>query len=153
MKQLDEIDRNILNIIQKDSSLSTKDIAAKVNLSFSPTYERIKRMEEDGVIKKYVALVDREKVGLGLLVYCNIRLKEQSQKMLDAFEKDVQNLDEVIEVMSLSGTYDYMLKIVAKDITDYNEFVVSRIANIPNIWQYHSWIVMSEIKKETAYKI
>ena len=153
MKQLDELDYQILNLLQKDSTISTRDLASKIDLSFTPTYERIKKMEENGTILKYVALVDREKVGLGLLVYCNVVLKEQSKKSLMDFEKNAAKLSQVIEIISVSGTYDYMLKIAAKDINDYNDFVVNIISNIPNIGQYHSNIVLKEVKKETAYFI
>jgi Lrp/AsnC family leucine-responsive transcriptional regulator len=149
--QFDDLDFKILNILQKDSTLSIKDLAAKIKLSFTPTYERIKKMEENGVIDKYIALVNREKVGLGLLVYCNITLKTQSKKALMDFEKNVSKFEQVLEVISISGTYDYMLKIVAKDVNDYNDFVVNSISNIPNIGQYHSNIVLKEIKKETAF--
>ncbi|CAN5283667.1 Lrp/AsnC family transcriptional regulator [soil metagenome] len=150
---LDKIDKEILNILQNDSTISVKDIAEKVGLSATPTYERIKHLEENGIIKKYVALVDRTKVGLNILVYCNIVLKEQSKKALVDFEKAVSKTPEIIEVISISGNYDYMLKIVAADISAYNEFVMNVIANIPNIGQYHSSIVLNEVKKVTAYKI
>ena len=153
MSRLHKLDIDILNILQKDSTIAVKDIAGKIGLSTTPTYERIKRMEQDGIITKYVALVDREKVGLTLLVYCNIVLKEQSKKALMSFENAVLKMPEVLEVISISGTYDYMLKIIAKDIAAYNDFVVNVISNIPNIGQYHSSIVLKEVKKETAYKI
>jgi DNA-binding Lrp family transcriptional regulator len=151
--QLDELDFKILNILQKDSTIPIKELAAQIKLSFTPTYERIKKMENEGIISKYVALVDREKVGLGLLVYCNITLQAQSKKALMDFEKNVAKFPQVLEILSTSGTYDYMLKIVAKDIKDYNDFVVNQIANIPNIGQYHSSFVLNEIKKETAYQL
>ena len=153
MESLDKIDKDILNIIQQDSTISVKDIADKIGLSTTPTYERIKHLEKSGVIIKYVALVDRQKVGLNLLVYCNIVLKEQSKKALLDFEKSVAKVPEIIELISISGTYDYMLKIVATDIAAYNDFVMNVIANIPNIGQYHSSIVLNEVKKVTAYKI
>ncbi len=153
MKNLDQTDCLLLQLLQEDSTLSTKDLAAKVKLSFTPTYERIKYLEENGYIKKYVALIDREKVGIGLLVYCNIVLKEQSKSALVNFEKAVMKMPEVLEVISVSGTYDYMLKIAARDISDYNDFVVNTISNIPNIGQYHSNIVLKEVKRETAYPI
>lgn len=152
-QSLDKIDKEILNILQNDSTIAVKDIAEKIGLSTSPTYERIKYMEESGIITKYVALVDRKKVGLNILVYCNIVLKEQSKKALVDFEKFVAKTPEIIEVISISGTYDYMLKIVASDISAYNEFVMNVIANIPNIGQYHSSIVLNEVKKVTAFKI
>ncbi|MDZ4759172.1 MAG: Lrp/AsnC family transcriptional regulator [Bacteroidota bacterium] len=153
MPQLDKLDIEILNILQQDSTISVKDIAEKIGLTTTPTYERMKRMEQDGIITNYVALIDREKVGLSLLVYCNIVLKEQSKKALLNFEKSVMKMPEVIEVTSISGNYDYMLKIVAKDVATYNDFVVNVISNIPNIGQYHSSIVLKEVKKETAYKV
>jgi len=150
---LDDIDKAILNILQHDSRVAIKDIAEKVGLSASPTYERIKHMEQNGVITKYVALVDRKKVGLDMVVYCNIVLKEQSKKVLMDFEKAVSKIPEIIEVMSISGTYDYMLKIAVADISSYNDFVMNVIANLPHVGQYHSSIVMNEVKKQTAYKL
>lgn len=153
MSQLDRFDIAILDILQQNSTITVKDIAKKIGLSATPTYERIKRMEQDKVITKYVALVDRKKVGLNLLVYCNIVLKEQSKNTLMNFEDAVSKMPEVIEIISTSGTYDYMLKVVAKDISTYNDFVVNVLANIPNIGQYHSNIILAEVKRETAYKI
>jgi DNA-binding Lrp family transcriptional regulator len=150
---LDKIDKDILNILQQDSTIAVKDIADKVGLSTTPTYERIKHLEQKGIITKYVALVDRQKIGLNLLVYCNIVLKEQSKKALLDFEKAISKVPEIIELISISGTYDYMLKIAATDVNAYNDFVMNVIANIPNIGQYHSSIVLNEVKKQTAYKV
>lgn len=152
-RTIDKTDKEILNILQLDCTISVKEIAEKVGLSTTPTYERIKAMEQSGVIKNYVALLDRHKIGVGILVYCNIVLKEQSKKALLDFEKAIINIPEIIEVISISGNYDYMLKIAAKDIARYNDFVMNVIANIPNIGQYHSNIVLNEVKKNTAYKI
>lgn len=152
-RTIDKTDKEILNILQLDCTISVKEIAEKVGLSTTPTYERIKAMEQSGVIKHYVALLDRHKIGVGILVYCNIVLKEQSKKALLDFEKAIINIPEIIEVISISGNYDYMLKIAAKDIARYNDFVMNVIANIPNIGQYHSNIVLNEVKKNTAYKI
>lgn len=150
---LDKTDEQILRILQEDSTVSVKEISAKIGLSATPTYERIRYMEEQGIIRKYVALVNREKIGLNLVVYCNIVLKEQSKKALMAFEAVVSKMPEVMEVISISGTYDYMLKIIAKDIQAYNDFVVNVISNIPNIGQYHSSIVLNEVKAETAMPV
>ncbi|MBF04323.1 MAG: AsnC family transcriptional regulator [Flavobacterium sp.] len=149
--QLDAKDQLILEILQNDSTISVKDIGEKIGLSFTPTYERIKNLERNGVIKKYVALLDRFKIGVEIVVYCNVTLKEQSKEALDEFERIITPIPQVLDVISLSGNYDYMLKIVANDIRSYNDFVVNVISNIPNIGQYHSSIVMNECKKETAY--
>jgi DNA-binding Lrp family transcriptional regulator len=149
--QLDTKDYAILEILQQDSTISIKEVGEKVGLSFTPTYERIKTMEKNHIISKYVALVDRFKIGVEIVVYCNITLKEQSKTELDAFEQIIVAIPQVQEVISLSGNYDYMLKIIAENITSYNDFVVNIISNIPNIGQYHSSIVLNEAKKETAY--
>ncbi|WP_419868041.1 Lrp/AsnC family transcriptional regulator [Chryseobacterium sp. CT-SW4] len=150
---MDAKDIMILNILQDDSTLSVKEISEKIGLTFTPTYERIKQLEKQGIIEKYVVLLNREKLGLNIVVYCNVRLKEQSQKVLASFESHITKYDEVQEVISLSGEYDYMLKIIAKDINSYNEFAVNVISNIPNIGQYHSSIVLHEVKKATRFKI
>jgi Lrp/AsnC family leucine-responsive transcriptional regulator len=149
--QLDAKDLAILEILQQNSTISVKEVGEKVGLSFTPTYERIKTMEKNHVITKYVALVDRFKIGIQIVVYCNITLKEQSKAALDSFEAIITAIPEVQEVISLSGNYDYMLKIISEDIKSYNDFVVNVISNIPNIGQYHSSIVLNETKKETAY--
>lgn len=150
---MDLKDKMILSIIQEDSTLSVKEIAERIGLTFTPTYERIKQLEKHGIIEKYVGLLNREKLGLNIVVYCNVRLKEQSQKVLETFEKNIMKHDEVQEIISLSGEYDYMLKIIAKDINSYNDFAVNVISNIPNIGQYHSSIVLHEVKKSTKFKI
>lgn len=148
---MNTIDINILNILQKDCTVSVKDIAKEVGLSYTPTYERIKNMEESGIIKQRVVILDPAKIGINLFAYCNVVLKEQSKSALTDFETSVSKLPEVLEVLSLSGVYDYMLKIASKDINSYNDFVVNKLADIPNIGQYHSHIVMSVVKDETAY--
>ncbi len=150
MHNLDKIDIAILNILQEDSTTSVKDIGIKVGLSQTPTYERIKYLEESGIITKYTALLDASKVGFNLMAYCNVTLKEQSKNALIEFEKAVLIIPQIMEVISLSGTYDYMLKIVTKDIADYNQFVVNTLAGIKNIGQYHSLIVMNTVKREIA---
>ncbi|MFO0322057.1 MAG: Lrp/AsnC family transcriptional regulator [Bacteroidota bacterium] len=150
---MNKIDAKILNIIQKDSTISVKEIAQQVGLSYTPTYERIKFLEESGVIKNRATILNPHKIGINLFIYCNITLKEQSKKALIDFEKSVLKIPEIMEVISLSGIYDYMLKIAAKDMEAYNNFVIDKLADIPNIGQYHSNIVMSIVKDETAFLI
>lgn len=150
---MDAIDLKILDILQKDCMVPYKDIAKKVGLSYSPTYERIRLMEESGIIQRRVSILDPRKIGIKLFVYCNITLKEQSKKSLLDFEKSVSKIPEIMEVISLSGVYDYMLKIASTDIEAYNHFVMNKLANIPNIGQYHSNIVLSMVKDETAYPL
>lgn len=133
---MDAIDRKILEILQEDCMISYKEIATSIGLSYNPTYERIRRMEEEGIIKSRVAILDPKKIGVHLFVYCNITLKEQSKKSLIDFEKRIKTIPEIIEAVSLTGVYDYMLKIAIRDIDAYNTFIMNKIANIPNIGQY-----------------
>lgn len=150
---MDLKDKMILDILQEDSTLSVKEVAERIGLTFTPTYERIKHLEKNKVIDKYVALLNRELIDLNIVVYCNVRLKEQSKTSLDVFENYIGKFEEVQEVISLSGEYDYMLKITVKDINSYNDFAVNVISNSPNMGQYHSSIVLHEVKKTTKYKI
>jgi Lrp/AsnC family transcriptional regulator, leucine-responsive regulatory protein len=150
---MDNIDLKILNILQKDCMVSYRDVAKKVGLSYSPTYERIKLLEEAGVIKGRITVLDPKKIGIKLFVYCNITLKEQSKKSLLDFEKAVSKIPEIVGVISISGVYDYMLKIASTDIEAYNNFVMNKLANIPNIGQYHSNIVLSIVKDELTFPL
>ncbi len=151
MKNLDGTDHKILNYLQEDATISIKDLAEKIGLSFTATYERVKSLKNHGVIRKNVVLIDAEKGGFEIMAYCNIVLKEQSNDKLREFEDKIMAKPQVLEVVSLSGQYDYMIKVVAKNIKDYNNFMTTVVANIPNIGQYHSNIVLSVIKNDTKF--
>lgn len=151
MKNLDGTDHKILNYLQEDATISIKDLAEKIGLSFTATYERVKSLKNHGVIRKNVVLIDAEKGGFEIMAYCNIVLKEQSNDKLREFEDKIMAEPQVLEVVSLSGQYDYMIKVVAKNIKDYNNFMTTVVANIPNIGQYHSNIVLSVIKNDTKF--
>lgn len=153
MENLDQKDLQILDLLQRNSNYSVKEIGERIGLSFTPTYERIKHLEKNGVIEKYAAVLNRKKIGVELLAYCNVTIRNQSKKSLDEFEQEIVKYEEVQEVLSLSGTYDFMLKIATKNIDSYNAFITNVLANTPNIYQYHSSIVLNEIKRETAYKL
>ncbi len=150
---MDQLDLKILDILQRDSTISIKEVAAQVGLTYTPTYERIKHLEESGVIIGRPTILDPQKVGIRLFVYCNITLKEQSKQNLLDFEAAVALIPEVMEVISLSGTYDYMLKIATRDIQSYSDFLMNKIADIPNIGHYHSNIVMNLVQQKTAYPL
>ncbi len=152
-QNLDHKDLQILDLLQRNSNYSVKEIGERIGLSFTPTYERIKYLEKNGFIEKYAAILNRKKIGVELVAYCNVTITNQSKESLDSFEKEIIKHDEVQEVLSLSGTYDYMLKIATKDIDSYNNFIINVLANTPNIYQYHSSIVLNEIKRETAFKL
>ena len=149
MKSLDKLDYKILNILQEDNTIAVKDLAERIGLSFTPTYERVKSLKNNGIIKKYVAIVDREKVGYELVAYCNVTIKNKSVEILRDFEEKLNKCPEIVEVVSVSGVYDYMIKIVTKNIKEYNDFVEKTFTNYPHIGDYHSSIVLCTVKEET----
>ena len=149
MKSLDKLDYKILNILQEDNTIAIKDLAERIGLSFTPTYERVKSLKNNGIIKKYVAIVDREKVGYELVAYCNVTIKNKSVEILRDFEEKLNKCPEIVEVVSVSGVYDYMIKIVTKNIKEYNDFVEKTFTNYPHIGDYHSSIVLCTVKEGT----
>jgi DNA-binding Lrp family transcriptional regulator len=153
MATLDQMDVKILNLLQRDSSLNVKEIASRIGLSQSPTYERIKKLENEGFIDKYVALVNREKIGKHLMVVCTVTLKEQSIAALKEFEQSIIKFKEVLEVMCIAGSSDYILKIAVEDVNTYHTFVIEQISSIANISNLSSNFVLKELKKDTAIEI
>ncbi len=153
MGNLDELDIQILNQLQKNSSISIKNLANKISLSSTPVYERIKRLEKDGFIKKYVALLDKNKIGKSMIVFCNVRLKEHAKDVGSNFVKDIVALPEIIECYNIAGDYDFMLKILVEDMASYQEFVMNKLSTIPNIGNTHSVFVMGEIKYSTEINL
>lgn len=153
MSLLDSIDRKILLLLQYDARLTNKELADKLGKSVTPIYERIRRLEREGYIKGYVALLDRQKVGIMLLAYTNVQLKEHSFNMLKAFEKAVVKLDEVMECNHMTGSYDYLLKIGVRDMQEYQEFIINKLSRLANIGTVQSSFVMTEIKNETAFHL
>lgn len=149
----DKFDAHLLTLLQQDSSLGVKELAKAIGLSLSPTHERIKRLERDGYIEKYVALVNRDKLGKHLLVLCTVTLKEQSVETLKAFEESIICFKEVLEVMCISGNHDYLLKIVVKDVQDYHRFVMEHLSSIANIFNLSSNFVLKTLKNETAFDV
>lgn len=144
---LDEKDLAILRELQKDAKQTVKQIAEKVHLSVTPVHERIKKMEENGVIQQYIALVDYSKVSKSLMVICYVSLKQHSQKSGAAFIKAIQKMDEVIECYNISGEFDFMLKVVAANMEDYYHFHVHKLSLIENMGHLQSVFVMGVIKQ------
>ena len=153
MEKFDKLDKKILQLLQNDSTLNMKQIADEVGLSITPTYERIKRMERTGVVEKYVALVNKEKIGKNLVVFCNVSLLVHSKPLLKKFEQAVSKLDEVMECYHTAGTFDYLLKVVSNDMHHYQDFITNKLAATENIGHVQSSFVMTEVKHKTAYKI
>ena len=131
--QLDTTDFKILSLLQEDAKRTNKEIANAISLSVTAVYERIKRLEREGVIKKYVALIEKSKVGKPFMVFCQIQLAQHTKEFLSAFERDVVMLEEVSECFHTTGDYDYILKIFVKDMEAYREFMVRSIFIISDI--------------------
>ena len=153
METLDRTDILILRELQKDAKLTTKELAAKVNLSPSPTFERQKRLEREGYIQKYVAVVDPIKVGNGIMVLCNVRLKHHSKEFSRQFTSVIAGIDEVVECFNTSGDYDYMLKIYTRDMRHYQEFVLGTLGDLDCIGSLHSIFVIGEVKNSLSVPI
>lgn len=146
METLDRTDVLILRELQKDAKLTTKELAAKVNLSPSPVFERQKRLEREGYIRRYVAVVDSIKTGNGIMVLCNVRLKHHSKEFSRQFTSVISGIDQVVECFNTSGDYDYMLKIYASSMQDYQELVLGTLGDLDCIGSLHSIFVIGEVK-------
>ena len=150
---LDAADRSILRLLQEDAFLTTKEIASRVNMSTTPVFERVKRLERDGFITGYTALLDRRKIGLPMLVFCDVSLKEHNRDYLLRFEREVAEVPEVIECHHIAGAYDYLLKVVVRDMDDYQRFVKEKLAALENIGRVQSHFVMTEVKNSTVLPV
>ena len=144
---LDNKDLAILKLLQENARITVKEISDKVHLSTTPVHERIKRMEEAGVIKQYAALVDHAKVKKGLMVICYVSLKTHSKDAGTKFIKTIHELNEVVECYNISGEFDFMLKVVAENMDDYYNFHVNKLSQAENIGQVQSVFVMGVIKQ------
>ncbi len=122
-------------------------------MTTTPVYERIKRLEEHGYIRKYVALVDRKKLQFQLMVFCQVSLKEHNREMLRQFEQDISDIPEVVECFHTAGTFDYLIKVIVRDIQEYQAFVVERLSSLENIHQLQSSFVLTEVKYSTCLDI
>jgi Lrp/AsnC family transcriptional regulator, leucine-responsive regulatory protein len=144
---LDQTDLEILQLLQHNARITIKEIAEKVHLSTTPVHERIRRMEERGVIRQYVTLLDGAKVKKGLMVICYISLRQHSKMAGNKFIKSILEMNEVIECLTISGEFDFMLKVVAENMDAYYDFHVNRLSQIENIGNVQSVFVMGIIKQ------
>ncbi|MBQ5550250.1 MAG: Lrp/AsnC family transcriptional regulator [Bacteroidales bacterium] len=153
MAKLDETDIKMLNVLQTNSDITTKELAAKVNLTPSPTFERQKRLEREGYIERYMAVVNPAKAGNGMMVLCNIRLKQHNQKNNRDFLDAVQTIDEITECYNTSGDFDFQIKVYVRDMNDYQKFILEKLGNIDCIGYLHSVFVIGVIKNTRAVPI
>ncbi|MCF7560840.1 Lrp/AsnC family transcriptional regulator [Sabulilitoribacter multivorans] len=147
---LDEIDKKLLEYLQADSKKTTKELSNKLNLSVTAVYERVKKLEREAVINNYVALLNKEKIDKNFVVFCHVKLVQHTQDYVIKFEKEVANLNEVLECYHISGDYDYLLKVLVKDMAAYREFMVKKLTTINHIGSTQSMFVINEVKHTTT---
>ena len=153
METLDDIDLQILRILQKNAKLTTKEVADLVHLTPTPVFERQKRLERRGYIKKYVAVLDPEKLNQGLVVFCKVKLKQINHDVADVFMHRIQRIPEVTECYNTSGNFDYMLKINAPDMRTYQEFLINTLGTIESLGSVESTFVMDTVKHKYGINI
>jgi len=142
-------DVDILKLLQQDATLSTAAIAERINVSQSPCWRRINRLEQDGLIQGRVALLNRNALGMDVVVFATINLTSTGRQNLIEFERDIIEHPEVIECYTMTGIWDYMLKIVTRDIRHYEDFVRNTLTASPSIRELHSHMAVTEIKNTT----
>jgi len=150
---LDETDLQILRILQKNAKLTTKELAEAVHLTPTPVFERQKRLERQGYIKKYVAVLDPEKLGMGLQVFCKVKLKQINREIAESFARRIMRIAEVTECYNTSGAYDFLLKVRARDMKQYQEFILTKLGEIESVGSIESMFVMSEVKQNYGISI
>lgn len=150
---LDSTDKSILRMLQHNSKLTNKEVAARLNMTITPIYERIKRLEQNKVIERYRAVINKEQVGRPLLVFCDVSVKEHSSDFLQKFEADIKKLVEVMDCYHIGGSFDYLLKVSVRDMHHYQDFISNKLAALENIGNVRSSFVMKEIKSNPEFVI
>jgi len=144
--RLDNTDKKILSYLQKDSKITTKKLSVHLNLSSTAIYERIRKLEKQGVIEKYVAVINKQKIDKSFVVFCQIKLIQHKNEFVEKFEREVIKFDEVLECYNISGNYDYILKIIVKNMDEYHEFLNNKLTTLDHISSAHSNFIMNEVK-------
>jgi len=151
--ELDNVDIEILKLLQRDASFTNKELAFKLNKSIATIHERIRKLKEQGYIKRIVAILDRKKVNSNLIAFSQVLLKEHTAPTLIEFENEVSKFSEVMECLQMTGAYDFILRIATKDMDAYHLFLRNKLSTLPNITTVQSFFVLSEPKSETAYPL
>ncbi|MBB6269771.1 DNA-binding Lrp family transcriptional regulator [Pedobacter cryoconitis] len=151
--ELDPTDLEILRILQKDATLTNKEIAYKLSKSIATVHDRIRKLKEKGYIKKVVAILDRQKIDKSLIAFSQVLLKEHTADTLTEFEREVAKFSEVMECFQMTGAFDFILRIASSDMDSYHLFLRNKLAILPNISTVQSFFVLSETKSDTAYPL
>ena len=148
--KLDHTDKRILRSLQNDSKSNIKELAAELNMTKSPIYDRMKRYEREGIIEKYVAVLDTKKLETSMVVFCSVSLDSQKLEQIEMFSEAVECIPEVIECYLMGGANDFLLKVIVKDLQAYHQFSAGKLAALPNVSQIKSTFVMNEVKRSTV---
>ena len=148
MEQIDQTDLQILRTLQNNAKLTTKELAEAVHLTPTPVFERLKRLERQGYIRKYVAVLDAEKLGMSMVVFCKVKLRHMNRDIAADFVSRIREIPEVTECYNTSGDYDYLLKVRARDMRQYQEFVMNKLGTIDSLGSLESTFVMDEVKHD-----
>lgn len=151
--KLDSIDLSLLNLLQADAKETNKQLALKLNLSTTAVYERIKKLEKSGLIKRYAAILNRKVLGKELMVFAHVRLDRHSKQNISDFESQISLLEEVHECYHISGDYDYILKMTFSTMDAYRDFMLKKLTAIPSIGNTQSVFVINEVKSEVGYRL
>lgn len=153
MKKLDKTNKKILQLLQENSAITNTELSNKIGLAPTSTLERVRKLEKNGIIKKYVALVDEKKVGIGIVVFVQVVMAEHNTESLQKFVSKIEKLPEVLECYRLAGEKDYLLKVVTEDIQSYDIFSKEKLGKIPGIARMSSYFVLSPVKQMTDIPI
>ena len=151
--KLDEIDKSILNILQRNAKITNSQLAKEVGLSPAPTLERVKKLENLGVIQSYHAELDQDTMGLGVCVFIQASLQGSHKDMMESFKNRVQKIPEVVECYHITGSSDFMLKVLSKDMKTYNEFILDKLIELKEIGNLQSMVVLSTVKNSKVLPI
>lgn len=146
---LDAIDKTLLKLLQTNCKQTTKALSNSLGLSVTAVYERVKKLENHGIINDYVALLDKNKVDRSFVAFCHVKLTQHTQEYVVQFEREVAKLQEVLECYHISGDYDYLLKVIVEDMETFREFMVKKLTRISHIGSTHSMFMINEVKHTT----
>lgn len=150
MLKIDTTDKKLLELLQNDSNINVKELSSKLKLSKTPIYERIKRYLREGIIKKYVAVLDASKLDRLMVVFCSVSLENQKLEAIEKFKKEIDNIPEVVECYLMGGMSDFLIKVIVKDLQAYHQFSSGKLASLPNVSQIKSTFVLEEVKHSTV---
>ncbi|EHQ25155.1 Lrp/AsnC family transcriptional regulator [Mucilaginibacter paludis] len=153
LNALDSTDIRILQLLQENARLTNKEIGEKLHKTASPINDRIRKLQDQGYIKKYVAVLDRKKIGRGLMAFTHVQLRDHNRESLNHFESEIIKFPEVLECYHMSGQYDFILRVAVKDLDAYHEFLMNHIFETIPMGSVQSTFVMKEAKAETAFQI